>query len=141
MPVQVGLDNPLAIGTAQIRRDLRLIGGDMAIGVYEHNGERGFLVGLSTTNGVHAERQLAGLATDMGIPGEAFTEIYSELNFCTITFGGGCRNFIQGAFPNARYLYTFEYGATAASRQAGVAALVGHNEALMAPPVRINLLR
>ena len=140
IPVRVPITGDLGVYTANLRKNLRLVGGDIAVGRYVHEGEEGILFGLSTTNGVHAERQLAAIAEALGIPGKAFVEVFSELNFCTYTLGGGCRAFVQDAFPLAEFTYSFEYGVTKASRAAGVADLVRRNEGLLAPPMRINLL-
>jgi hypothetical protein len=72
----------------------------------------------------HAERLAAKELEALGVKPEQVTRIYSELQPCVIpTEGAGCATFLQKTFPQAEVSWSFEYGATKASREAGVNAL------------------
>jgi RHS repeat-associated protein len=70
----------------------------------------------------HAERIIAKELEEAGIEANRVTRIYSELEPC-VAPGGYCKAMIAGKYPNAIVNYSFEYGATKASRGAGVSAL------------------
>jgi hypothetical protein len=73
---------------------------------------------------MHAERVGGGLLNDAGVDPQDVVEIYSELEPCTIpTAPSGCAAYIAKNFPNAKVSYSFEYGATQASRAAGLEEL------------------
>ena len=71
----------------------------------------------------HAERLAAKELEALGVKTEHVTRIYSELQPCVIpTEGAGCAAFLQKTFPQAAVSWSFEYGATKASREAGIIA-------------------
>jgi large repetitive protein len=56
------------------------------------------------------------------IPSENVTAVYSELEPCSLNFAN-CKGMLAREFPNAKISYSFEYGATPQSREAGVRQL------------------
>ena len=70
----------------------------------------------------HAERIIARELEAAGVDPSQVRRIYSELEPCSVP-GGYCAAFIDRTYPNAVVTHSFEYGATKASRSAGVDAL------------------
>lgn len=70
----------------------------------------------------HAERLLAKDLDALGVQPSQVTRIYTELEPCSVP-GGYCKDFIGRTYPQAEVTYSFQYGADAASRRAGVDAL------------------
>jgi hypothetical protein len=71
----------------------------------------------------HAERIAAADLQALGVSPSAVTRIYSELQPCTNIPGGYCAHFLQETFPSVPVTWSFEYGVTVESRQAGLEAL------------------
>jgi len=95
------------------------------VAVYEYRAADGSLrtIARLSERGVgHAERIAARDLAAMGIEPRSVTRIYSELEPCDAP-GGYCKRFISQMFPRAEVTYSFEYGGTKASRQAGIDAL------------------
>jgi len=107
----------------QYRRAKNLRSGNVAVFEYIEGGVRKTLTMESKQFVGHSERLIAEQLEKMGVDPKSVTRIYSELAPCTYTFGGGCSRFIQETFKNAAVTFSFEYGATKASREAGVALL------------------
>lgn len=59
---------------------------------------------------------------ELGIDPANVTRVYSDLQPCNLNFAN-CASYLQNTFPAADVTWSFEYGATQASRQAGKAAL------------------
>jgi hypothetical protein len=89
---------------------------------YTENGVKKTLAMASERGAGHAERLIAKKLEEAGIDPKNVTRIYSELEPC-VAPGGYCKPFIDRTFPNASVSWSFEYGATQASRAAGVDAL------------------
>jgi RHS repeat-associated protein len=70
----------------------------------------------------HAERNVWAYLQQQGIEPSRVTRIYSERQPCNLP-GGYCDNFIKRTFTQARVTWSFEYGATPESREAGKKAL------------------
>lgn len=70
----------------------------------------------------HAERLVWGDLERVGVRPTQVTRIYSELQPCSVP-GGYCSAWMDRTFPGAQVTWSFDYGADAASRAAGVAAL------------------
>jgi len=95
------------------------------VAVYEYRTADGSLQTIArfSERGVgHSERIAARDLAAMGIDPRNVTRIYSELEPCGAP-GGYCKRFISQMFPQAEVTYSFEYGDTKASRQAGIDAL------------------
>jgi len=93
------------------------------IAVIEYRAADGSVKTSEFTQG-HAERLAAKELEALGVKPGQVTRIYSELQPCvTPTEAAGCATFIGKTFPQAEVTWSFEYGATAASRKAGVDAL------------------
>ncbi len=97
------------------------------VSVFEYQSEGGVvsrIAGFSQKGlgGGHAERLIARELESLGVSPGRVSQIYSEFEPCSIP-GGMCKNFIARTFPNAQVSYSFEYGATEASRRAGKKAL------------------
>jgi hypothetical protein len=69
----------------------------------------------------HTERVLMDALDAKGIKPNKVEEIYSELEPCLVPIY--CKNELARTFPRSELSYSFEYGATEASRKAGVNAL------------------
>ncbi len=110
---------------AQAYRQSAGITGGRNVAVFEYQAADGSLqtiAGASARGVGHAERIIGGQLSDMGIAPSQVTRIYSELQPCNMP-GGYCAPYIARTFPQAPVTWSFEYGATAESRAAGVAAL------------------
>src|SRR5262249_30698412 len=71
------------------------------------------------------------LSARKGDPNEV-TRMYTEYEPCVVRVGGTpCASMVQQSFPNAKVTYSFEYGATQASRQAGRNGLTDAIDALI----------
>jgi len=70
----------------------------------------------------HAERLAGARVEELGIAPANVTRVYSELEPCSLP-GGYCRSYLQSTFHAADVTWSFEYGATPTSRQAGMRAL------------------
>jgi RHS repeat-associated protein len=94
------------------------------ISVIEFQTENGLnTITAASTRGVgHAERIAGASLQELGIQPSAVTRVYSELQPCNLP-GGYCASFLQRTFPNAPVTWSFEYGMTIESRQAGLGAL------------------
>lgn len=76
----------------------------------------------------HPERQLRDRLLARGVQPEDVLELYSELEPCEVP-GGNCAPQLLTWWPNVKVTHSAEYGATAESRQRGMAALRAHIEA------------
>ncbi len=74
--------------------------GNVAVFEYAENGVTKTLAMASKRGegGGHAERLIAAALEKQGVDPSAVTHIYSELQPCTVLFGGGCKRFIQETF-------------------------------------------
>lgn len=125
----------------QYRKLHNLKSGNVAVFEYLEGGVRKTLAMESKQFVGHSERLIAEQLRKLGIDPKNVTRIYSELAPCTYTFGGGCSRFIQETFRNAAVTFSFEYGATKASRTAGVTLLKDAIEQLFKSTApKINLL-
>jgi RHS repeat-associated protein len=119
----------------------KLKSGNVAVFEYLEGGVKKTLTMESKQFVGHSERLIAKQLEKMGIDPKNVTRIYSELAPCSYTFGGGCSRFIQETFKNAAVTFSFEYGATKASREAGVTLLKKSIKQLFKPRTpKINLL-
>ncbi|NUR57497.1 MAG: hypothetical protein HOV87_02115 [Catenulispora sp.] len=64
----------------------------------------------------HPELQLVAELADLGVPGEAVTELYTELQACQMP-GHYCQLRTRALLPQAEYRYAFPYGLDATERQ------------------------
>ncbi|NJM33968.1 MAG: hypothetical protein HC850_03820 [Rhodomicrobium sp.] len=106
---------------------------NVAVFEYVENGVTRTLAMASERGVGHAERLIARELERMGVDPASVTRIYSELEPCSVLFGGGCTRFIDDTFRNAAVTYSFEYGATAQSRNLGVEQLRGAVNRILAP--------
>ena len=99
--------------------------------VFEYQGQDGLqtLARFSVRGVGHAERLVWKELQGMGVQTSQVKRIYSELEPCSLP-GGYCSAWIANTFPNARVTWSFEYGADAASRSSGTAALLDALEGL-----------
>ncbi len=97
-------------------------GRNVAVFEYEAGGHYYTTTGVSQRGVGHAERIAWRELKDMNVEPSQVTRIYSELEPCSAP-GGYCKRFISETFPDTSVTYSFEYGATKASRKAGVDAL------------------
>jgi hypothetical protein len=113
---------------ARLAMDYRLaekVSGARNVAVFEYRAADGTLKTIARTSGRgvgHAERIIARELEAAGVDPSRVTRIYSELQPCSVP-GGYCADFIKQTFPQARVTYSYEYGATPASRAAGTSAL------------------
>lgn len=110
---------------AQSYRSANGITGGRNVAVFEYADGDGNLqtMAAASERGVgHAERIVASQLSEAGVDPSQVTRIYSELQPCSVP-GGYCASFLQKTFPQAEVTWSFEYGATAESRAAGVQAL------------------
>ena len=94
------------------------------VAVFEYKATDGTLTWIARKSmqfgGKHAERLIAQDLARMGVDPSQVTRIYSELQPCSLP-GAYCSDFIARTFTNAAVTYSFEYGTTQASRDAGMA--------------------
>lgn len=64
----------------------------------------------------HPELQLVAELADLGVPGDAVTDLYTELQACEMP-GHYCRLRVRSMLPAAKYSYGFPYGLDATERQ------------------------
>lgn len=125
----------------QYRKLKNLKSGNVAVFEYMEGGVRKTIAMESKQFVGHSEQLIARQLEKMGVDPKNVTRIYSELAPCTYLFGGGCSRLIQETFKNAAVTFSFEYGATKASRAAGVTLLKEALEKLFKSTApRINLL-
>jgi RHS repeat-associated protein len=108
------------------------ITGGRNVSVYEYQAADGSLqtIARASQRGVgHAERIVGGELEGLNVDPSRVTRIYSELQPCNMP-GGYCAGYLARTFPQAQVTWSFEYGATPASRAAGVAALKSATENL-----------
>lgn len=105
-------------------RKLEAITGPRNVAVFEYvqNGVKRTMAMASERGVGHAERLLAKELESRGVDPKNVTRIYSELEPCMVP-GGYCKSFLAKTFPQAAVTWSFEYGASQASRSAGVEAL------------------
>jgi hypothetical protein len=117
--VAYGFDD-LSYRALEYRRS-RELWGPRNVAVYEYTSgdETRYLTRASERGEGHAEILGWNQLRDEGITPEQVTRVYSELQPCTGLPGGSCGAFLNDNFPNAQISYSFEYGATKASREAG----------------------
>lgn len=97
---------------------------NVAVFEYVENGVSKTFTMASERGVGHSERLIATeLVEKQGIDPKNVRRIYSELEPC-LAPGGYCKAFIGQNFPNAAVTWSFEYGVTQESRQAGVQALL-----------------
>jgi RHS repeat-associated protein len=122
---QIGYGSSNLSRAAQAYRQTQGVTGGRNVAVFEYRAADGSLqtITRASTRGVgHAERIIARELQGMGVKRSQVTRIYSELQPCNVP-GGYCDPFIRRTFPHAEVSWSFEYGATAESRAAGVEAL------------------
>ena len=122
---QIGYGSSDLSRLAQAYRQTAGVRGGRNVAVFEYRAADGSLqtIARASERGVgHAERIIARELEAIGVPPSQVSRIYSELQPCNMP-GGYCDPFIRRTFPQADVSWSFEYGATAASRAAGVDAL------------------
>jgi hypothetical protein len=124
---QIGYGSSDLSRAAQAYRRTEGVTDGRNVAVFEYRAADGSLqtiARVSERRVGHAERIIARELETMGVQPSQVTRIYSELQPCVIpTEAAGCARFIRNTFPQAEVTWSFEYGATEASRRAGVAAL------------------
>ena len=95
---------------------------NVAVFEYLEGGVKKTIAMASERGAGHSERLIAKELAKRGIDPSKVTRIFSELEPC-VAVGGYCKAFISKMFPGAKVTFSFEYGATKASREAGVNAL------------------
>jgi hypothetical protein len=122
---QIGYGSSDLSRAAQAYRGTAGVTGGRNVAIFEYRAADGSLqtIARASERGVgHAERIIARELETMGVQPSQVTRIYSELQPCNVP-GGYCDPFIRRTFPQAEVSWSFEYGATAESRAAGVEAL------------------
>ncbi|MGW4380527.1 nucleic acid/nucleotide deaminase domain-containing protein [Kitasatospora sp. NPDC004531] len=71
---------------------------------------------------LHAEEALWHRLSAAGLDPEDVVEVYTELQACTMP-GHYCAMWMARAFPNAEFTHSYDYGDTAAERDAGIREL------------------
>jgi hypothetical protein len=72
----------------------------------------------------HSERKLKTDLIAEGIPSDRVIEIYTELQPCTIPKPtAGCEAMLRRDFPNAKIIWSFQYGVEDSSRKQGMVEL------------------
>jgi RHS repeat-associated protein len=125
---------------AEYRKAHKIATGNVAVFEYLEGGAKKTITRVSEQFVGHSEKLIAEQLKKMGIDPKNVTRIYSELQPCNYLFGGGCGRLIQETFTKAAVTYSFEYGATRASREAGVKLLKTATEQIFKPSLTINLL-
>jgi hypothetical protein len=114
------------LGKATIEyRRLHDIKSARNVAVFEYvQGGAKETIAMASQRGVgHSERLVAKELERLGIDPQNVTRVYSELEPCVLP-GAYCKKLLTG-YSNASVTFSFEYGATEASRKAGVEALQG----------------
>lgn len=96
-----------------------------AFGYRDADGAEQILVGTSGPGLPHAEEIVWDRLAAAGVPAEAVTSVFTELQACFMP-GHWCALWMSAQFPQARFTHRFDYGRDAESREAGVKALVIH---------------
>jgi hypothetical protein len=127
VPGQIGYGSSDLSRAAQAYRQRAGVTAGRNVAVFEYRAADGSLQTIARASewGVgHAERIIARELEGMGVQPSQVTRIYSELQPCVIPEEpAGCARFIRDTFPQAEVTWSFEYGATEASRRAGMAGL------------------
>jgi hypothetical protein len=82
-------------------------------------GEEQILTAQATPAGPHPEERLYRALQDQDVPGEAVSEVYTELKACVMP-GHYCAWWLGTAFPDATFTHSFDYGDTAAERESAL---------------------
>ncbi|WP_037606864.1 nucleic acid/nucleotide deaminase domain-containing protein [Streptacidiphilus rugosus] len=96
-----------------------------AIGYRDAQGEEQILVATTGPGLPHPEEIAWDRLAAAGVPGEAVTSVFTELQACFMP-GHWCALWMPAEFPQARFTHRFDYGRDAGSREAGVKALMLH---------------
>ncbi|WP_042422638.1 nucleic acid/nucleotide deaminase domain-containing protein [Streptacidiphilus anmyonensis] len=96
-----------------------------AIGYQDADGQEQILVATTGPGLPHAEEIAWDRLAAAGVPGEAVTSVFTELQACFMP-GHWCALWMSAEFPQARLTHRFDYGRDAESREAGVKALMMH---------------
>jgi hypothetical protein len=96
-------------------------GRNVSVWKYMKCGQEGYIIAPSAGS-VHAEVWAQRAAKALGVDPESVTMIYSELEPCSIPVWY-CKSNVIPNYPNAAVQWSFQYGATQASRRAGVSEL------------------
>lgn len=92
---------------------------NFAVFEYVENGQTKRVLRKSEIFKGHSEKLIHEELQQLGIKAEQVTRIYTERAPCT---SKGCSTLIRKNYPNAEVSYSFEFGADAASMEAGNAA-------------------
>ena len=76
-------------------------------------------------SGYHAEERLPEIIGQIGVPRERVNEVYTELKMCLMP-GHYCALRLGAIFPQATFTHSFDYGDTAAARQAAIVEAMRH---------------
>src|SRR5581483_6507314 len=88
-------------------------------------GEEQILTAQATVAGPHPEERLYRALQDQDVPGEAVSEVYTELKACVMP-GHYCALWLGTAFPAAAFTHSFDYGETAAERESALIEAMRH---------------
>jgi len=105
-----------------LRRPLN-IDSSAAVEYLDSRGEKQISTAISGIGLPHPEELAWYRLRAEGVPAEQVTRVYCELEACMMP-GHYCSLWMARTFPNAAFTHSFDYGDTAASREAGVKELM-----------------
>jgi hypothetical protein len=88
-------------------------------------GQDQILTAQAALAGPHPEERLYQVLQDQDVPGEAVSEVFTELKACLMP-GHYCALWLGTAFPQASFTHAFEYGETAAQRESALIEAMRH---------------
>jgi len=117
--VPYGMDN-LSLKVVEFRKANEIWGArNVAAVEYKVGDELKTLVRASERGTGHAEMIALDAVEAEGVKPSQVTRVYSELQPCSGLPGGSCAVSLQERVPQAEITFSFDYGTTKASREAG----------------------
>jgi Xanthomonas XOO_2897-like deaminase/SUKH-4 immunity protein len=112
----------------QVLDDIRhplTIGSSAAIEFRDQAGDKQILTATTAPGRPHPEELLRYRLQAAGLPVDAVTRVYCELEPCLLP-GHYCAVWMAGTFPRATFTHSFDYGEDARSREHGIRELLLH---------------
>lgn len=108
----------------RVLEDVRHTRGVPGYAAFKYRGPKGEpeIVTADGSLALHPEEALWSRLGGSGVDPEDVLEVYTELQACFMP-GHYCSVWLAGTFPNAEFSHSYDYGDTAAEREAGIREL------------------